>query len=119
MPKGKGIIKLFTLYSQLKPWHNLPVSETQICQFLNQLHVNKSWWFPVYYITKQVETSPLKIVSVAYNQHILKLFGYKLVQFNEFNNINYPGRNSITILNKTFTMVKAELLLPLFKKFKS
>ena len=119
MPQSKGIIKLITLYSQLKPWHNLPVSETQICQFLNQLYVNKSWWFPVYYRRKQVETSPMKIVSIAYNQHILKLFGYKLVQFNEFNNVNYPGKNSITILGKTFSMVKAELLLPLFKKFNS
>ena len=119
MPQSKGIIKLITLYSQLKPWHNLPVSETQICQFLKHLHVNKSWWFPVYYRVKQIETKSMQIVSVSYKQHILKLFGYKLVQFDEYNNINYPGRNSITILNKTFTMVKADLLLPLFKKFQS
>ena len=100
MPVRKGLISLITLYIQLKPWHNLPVNEIHICHLLHQLYLNKSWWFPVYYRTKHVEINSMQIGSVSYTQHILKMLGYKLVQFDEYNIINYPGKNSITILNK-------------------
>ena len=119
MPARKGLINLITLYIQLKPWHNLPVSEIHICHLLHQLYLNKSWWFPVYYRTKQVETNSMQLATVSYKQHLLKIFGYKLVQLDEYDNISYKGRDSITILNKTFTMVRADMLLPIFKKFQS